>query len=675
MKIATNCRCCTAACGILVEVEGDQVIAVSGDTEHPLSHGYVCPKGHNLPAFHHRADRLNVPLIRGDQVSWDEMTGHLSASLNELIERHGPDSVGVYTGTGLAADPAGKDSLTRLMAGIGTSQKYSPLTIDIAPAYKVAEIITGSPRLLPMWLPEDPDSSLVLWIGGNPLVSHGYINRMADPARRIRRFQQRGGQMWMVDPKITRSARLAERHLQIRPGTDPLLLAWLTRSVLLARGLPDDLAASVTPEQVEDLLSRLEPFDEQNVSARTGLAAADLRHLLDGILRAGRIAVCIGTGVTFDRHAMITDWLRWLLLLATDSLDRAGGMWFYPGWIDPLDADGRVIPPMRPPSPGPDSRPDLTRVYGEIPCVAMADEIESGQLRALFVSGASPLTAFPNPERIRRGLESLAVLAVADVVQTPLTAMATHVLPVTGQLERTDLLQARLPRAMIAPAVVPPSGERKPLWWIAAQLGSRMNIDVLKGLDPETVTEEDLLRRIAAKGRGPFDDLLAAGPHGRAIPQPDDWVRQRLHEQKWNILAGEFLERLDAMEVSEPPTGHLMLVSGRLVSRVNGTPYVPVQKSRDAPVVQVNPADAKDLELTDGAMAEVRSGSGVLVARVEVTDAVLPGNVYIAHGWREANVGHLTSAVHDIDRLAGQPTMTAIAVTLASAPATTTASV
>jgi anaerobic selenocysteine-containing dehydrogenase len=148
------------------------------------------------------------------------------------------------------------------------------------------EIITGSPRLLPMWLPEDPDSSLALWIGGNPLVSHGYINRMADPARRIRRFQQRGGQMWMVDPKITRSARLAERHLQIRPGTDPLLLAWLTRSVLVARGLPDDLATSVTREQVEDLLSRLEPFDEQNVSARTGLAAANMRDLLDGILPA-----------------------------------------------------------------------------------------------------------------------------------------------------------------------------------------------------------------------------------------------------------------------------------------------------------------------------------------------------------------------------------------------------
>ena len=41
----TFCRICIAACGMVVDVDGDQVVKVRGDFDHPLSKGYSCPKG------------------------------------------------------------------------------------------------------------------------------------------------------------------------------------------------------------------------------------------------------------------------------------------------------------------------------------------------------------------------------------------------------------------------------------------------------------------------------------------------------------------------------------------------------------------------------------------------------------------------------------------------------
>ena len=93
------------------------------------------------------------------------------------------------------------------------------------------------------------------------------------------------------------------------------------------------------------------------------------------------------------------------------------------------------------------SRPELPRVVGQVPAVALVDEIEAGNIRALFVTGGNPLTAFPQPARLEAALATLDVLAVVDVAENPLTEIATHVLPATGQLERADITLARADRA------------------------------------------------------------------------------------------------------------------------------------------------------------------------------------------------------------------------------------
>src|ERR1700742_3483165 len=66
------CRICNAMCGIIVTLEGDHVVRVRGDADHPLSEGYTCPKGRALPAFHHDPRRLDRPTINGQVVEWND---------------------------------------------------------------------------------------------------------------------------------------------------------------------------------------------------------------------------------------------------------------------------------------------------------------------------------------------------------------------------------------------------------------------------------------------------------------------------------------------------------------------------------------------------------------------------------------------------------------------------
>ena len=107
--VRSFCRVCTSVCGILVDVEGDEVVRVRGDQDHPFSHGYTCAKGRALPQMHHHPDRLERPLMRVDgelrPTTWEACLDDLGARLRTIIDRHGPESVGIYFGSGSAWTP------------------------------------------------------------------------------------------------------------------------------------------------------------------------------------------------------------------------------------------------------------------------------------------------------------------------------------------------------------------------------------------------------------------------------------------------------------------------------------------------------------------------------------------------------------------------------------------
>ena len=96
----TYCRVCTTICGVAVDVQGDQIIRVKGDFDHPITKGYTCPKGRSMGQVRHRPDSITQPLMRKNgelvPVSWDEALDDVAAKLRKTIDTHGPDSIGIF---------------------------------------------------------------------------------------------------------------------------------------------------------------------------------------------------------------------------------------------------------------------------------------------------------------------------------------------------------------------------------------------------------------------------------------------------------------------------------------------------------------------------------------------------------------------------------------------------
>ena len=667
-----------------VTVSGGRIVDVRGDPDHPASKGYSCSKGRGLGTTYHSSNRLDYPLLRGRRVGWTEVLDDLGDTMRNLVGEFGPDSVGYYSATGQFPDKAGTFAERRLFGLLGTKQSYTAASVDVFPAFKAAELVTGfATELQPVWDPEE-SPRVVIIIGQNPVVSHGYLMFFTDPIRRIRSFRQGGGRLWVFDPRETETARLADHHLPIKPGMDGLVLAWLVRELLVSGADNRELEFHVDQSDLVELRRAVAPFTLAMTAKGTGVPEENLEELLAAIREAGQIACMTGTGVSFSRTAVLTDWLVWVLLIITGSLDRPGGMRFTSPLIAPLEKRESWIPapPEGASESGPPSRPELRRWLGEYPVAAMADEIEAGHLRVLVVAGANPLTALPDPQRTIRAFRKLDALAVLDVSHNEVTELATHVLPVAHQLERADITLRE--RGCYTEAVMPIAAERRPAWWVHAQLGRRLGIDVLDGLDPDVADDNAVLRllidnfngvsnvmKVDSRGKGAsrtdelFRQLVNAGPHGELAKPQIGWVHEKaLPNGQWRLAPSVMIARLPDLLESSLHNSGLRLVNRRLARRVNSAPYARNDLAeREPPDILFHPSDAADLGLEDGVAVRVRTEAGSLEGRARLDEKIRRGAVSLTHGWISTNVNELISA-HGVDPLTGQPQMSGIVVTV-----------
>jgi anaerobic selenocysteine-containing dehydrogenase len=655
---ASFCRICAAACGILVTVDDDgRVDRVRGDPDHPASRGYVCTKGRGLAAWHHRADRLDHPWLGGAPALWDEVLDDLGARITAIVDGHGPAAVGLYLATGLAYDAAGQVAAPTWLASIGSRSFYTAVTVDNAPVLVAAELVAGHPMLNPVW--DAAGDGVLVLVGTNPVLSHGYGTTLPDPIRHLRDYRGRGGRVWVLDPRRTETAAHADAHLAVRPGTDAVVLAAIARSVL-ADVVDGRRPVRASPADLLTLQDLLAPFTVERAARTAGVDAHALQQLVDEIGSArGRVAMMCGTGTTMSLDGVLVEWLRWVVLALTDSLDRPGGMVFHVGPF------GRLRSPRARAErdAGPPSRPELPRVAGQLPAAALVDEIEQGNLRALVVTGGDPITAFPEPDRVRSALATLDVLTVVDVIGGELCDLATHVLPATGQLERADItlaspLSVRSAVQATAP-VVEPVAERRPAWWIMAELARRTGCDITGGVDPSSLDDEGYLRSVLQHSPVDADDLFAAGPHGLPVPVEHGWVATSLLDDGcWRLAPPALVDRL---RDHQPPDAPLVLAPRREMAWSNSVRY----GEGDAPLVRLHPVDAAAAGVVDGDLAAVRSEHGVLEASVVVDPAVRPGVVSITHGHRSASPGRLTSSREGVDPLTAMPRASGVPVSVA----------
>jgi anaerobic selenocysteine-containing dehydrogenase len=661
--VRSFCRICTSVCGILVDVDGDRVERVRGDPDHPLSHGYTCAKGRALPQMHHHAERLERPLMRLDgslqPTTWDACLDDLATRLRSIIDQHGPEAIGVFFGSGVGMDAAGYKMAERLHAAIGTPARFSPLTIDGTAKVLVSHQLGGFSGLNPH---VDTDHvALVVYVGVNPVVSHGHTSALPDPVSALRSLRARA-EVWVLDPRRSETARLATHHLAARPGSDYAVLAVLVREIL-RDGADRDVLDRRTVGS-EALAAAVAPFTCEHAARVAGVAEAELTQLLDAVRRAGRVAVVTGTGVTMAASANVTQWLAWVLMIITSSMNRRGGVWFHPGFAYQLET---FALPVSPPDAlfgrGPSSRPESRSFLREWPCAVLADEIRAGNIRAVLNLGGHLLTAFPEAGVLEPALASLDVFASLEIIANDTTAISTHVLPTKDQLERADvtLWDFLIPRvaAQHTPPVVAAVGDRRSTWWILAELGRRLGHE-LADTTSEQATDDAMLARITAGARCNFDDLVAAGWVETSCDLPARWVEEHLDRLGgWRLAPRLLVDQLAALDAPAP----LVLVPRRQVRHLNSQ----LDFLGEVVEVIVHPDDATAAGVDDGQAVVVRTAHGELLGIAKVDASIRAGAVSVPHGHQRANVNALTSK-DDVDPTTGMAHYSGIPVSLEPAP-------
>ena len=649
--VRSFCRVCTSVCGILVEVDGADVKAVHGDRDHPFSQGYTCPKGRALPQIHHHPDRLEHPQMKVDgglqNTTWDACLDDLGAKLRETIARHGPASVGILFGTGVGMDAVGYRIAQSLHAAIGTPARFSPLTIDGTAKVLIAELMSGSQAI--NGRPDYDNATFAMFIGSNPVVSHGHTVGLPNPRGALRDLAKHA-EVWVVDPRYTETARLATHHLAPRPGTDYAVLAYLVRELLR-----DGVNAQAQDADV--LAVAVEPFTLEHAAAVADVSEARLTELLTSIRRAGRIAIDTGTGITMSASANVTQWLSWALLIITGSMNRQGGIWFHPGFAYQLEAfELPISPPEGSFGPGPRSRPETQAFLKEWPCAVLPDEINAGNIRAFLNLGGSLVTAFPNAGSLVPALEKLDVLATTEILPNDTTALSTHLLPTKDQLERPDVtlwdILALRVSAQHTPAVVDAVGERRSMWWVLAELGRRLGHDLA---DP-SATDEEMLAAVSAGARGGYDELMANSWAEAPRELPAGWVQRHVERLGgWRLAPRVVVDQLAALRTPAP----LMLVPRRQMGRLNSQ----LEFLGEAAEIVVHPDDATAAGVANDRPVIVRTEHGELTGVARVDASVRRGAVSVPHGHAGANVNLLTSK-DDIDLVTGMTRYSGIPVSL-----------
>jgi len=221
-----TCPLCEATCGLALEVEGNRVLRVRGDEADPFSRGFVCPKGVAIGELHADPDRLRQPwLRRGEEwraAEWPEAFAEVERGLRGVLSRHGRDAVAVYLGNPNVHNLAGSLYVRPLLRALGTRQVYSASTVDQMPKHVSSGLLFGDPNAIPV--PDLDHTDFLLMLGANPWESNGSLCTAPDFPGRLRALRARSGKLVVVDPRRTRTAREADRHLAIRPGADAHLL-------------------------------------------------------------------------------------------------------------------------------------------------------------------------------------------------------------------------------------------------------------------------------------------------------------------------------------------------------------------------------------------------------------------------------------------------------------------
>lgn len=676
--VTGNCLGCISSCGAIFQVENDRIVKVEGDPKHPLTRGYICPRGLATEEIRSHPERLRHPLKRvgnrGEgkwkQVSWDEAIGEIAEKLAETKEKYGAESF--VLNDGFVGVLAGLDpDVGKFLHLFGSPNRFVVLHICAMPAH-VSGLYTCGFSLL-SGVDFRNSKCIIIWGADMDVSWRGLYH--ADIMEAIRN----GAKLIVVDPRRTPLAARADVWMQVRPGTDcALALAML--NVIINEGLYDKEFVEKWTVGFDKLQQHVQQYTPEKAEEITWVPANKIKEAAR--LYAQNKPACLGAGAggvthgtnAFQAHRAIT-----LLPPITGNLDIPGG---HVNFTPLLRERGTMAAQYDRPF-GILSEEQIKKRLGASNFGILMHQgyniahpsgvwpaITEGKpypVKAMLAIGSNSVVSTEDAKLVREALMKLDFFAASDLFVNPTVELADIVLPATHWSERDEIVDAYTKNYIFChPKIVDPPEECREDKEILIELAKKLGMEGYWNS-----VEEALNYRLERVGMT-LNEFKEKG----MVEAP---IEYKKHEKFGGFRTGsgkvdlysETLEKLgyDPIPVHrEPPESPvstpelakeypLVLMTGAKEQAFFHSAYrnIPtLRKMSPEPWVEIHPDTAKELGIKEGDWVRIETPRGSVRHKAKLSEWAHPKIVSTPHGWwygykdgwKEVNINILTESGH-----------------------------
>ena len=641
---------CPDTCALRVTVQDGRAIKVTGDPDHPPTHGALCTKVSRYPERTYHPDRVLTPLKRcGPKgsgqfkpVSWDEALGDIAQRLQAIAARDA-QAIQPYSYAGTMGLVQAEGMAQRFFNKLGAA-RLDRTICSSAGGEALAATYGGK---VGMHVEHFAHSRLIVIWGSNPITSNLHFWTFAQQAKR------EGARLVCIDPRRSETADKCHQHIAVLPGTDGALALGLMHELITQDWLDHDYLA----RHVDDwplMRERAMRWSAERAAAVCGITAEELRELARDMGQTRPMAIRLNYGMQrVHGGGNAVRLIAMLPCMVGAWRERGGGLllsasgWFASA-IDqaalqrPELLAGRTPRTINMSTIG----DDLLREAS--PASSPKSSPDFGpRIEALIVYNSNPMAVAPESGKVQRGFARDDLFTVVlEHFMTDTADMADYVLPATTQLEHWDVhFSYGHTYAMLNQPAVAPLGESRSNAAIFRALAAQMGYT-----EPCFADSDEALARMAFKADVvPFDALLEKGwfklpiaelpfanggfltPSGKVVVNsPQHGVPDYIANDESVATAPALAARYPLAMISPPARNFLNS------SFVNVTSLRAIEVE---PLVEMHPEDAAARGVADGALVELFNDRGSYRCKAAVNERARRGVVNgMGIWWRKFGV-------------------------------------
>lgn len=470
-QVVTTCaKDCPDACQVICEVEDGRITSHVGDKGHPVTNGRLCYRGSTMLKRQYHPDRIVKPQIKSGggwkEASWDSALDLIAEKLKEYKDEFGSLSTlfcTYHAGTGILKGVMSK-CFWNSFGGVTTVT--GGMSMEAAIAAQVADFGNVLPNL------DIPESrNIIIW-GKDAVVTNPHLVPL------LTEVQGKGTKLYVIDPLNNETAKLADRHFQIRPGSDGLLAIGIAK-IIVDEGKADTEFTSKYSNGFAAYRSILEKHSLDEIATETDLAVEDIKELaaIYSDRRPTGTWFCLGPQYS-DKGASNIRLMDALAAVSGNVGVKGGGCQF--GINGAIAFDMSYTDQFA----ASESRTITLPLIG-----SETAKINNPPLKLAWIAAHNPMVLTCDSGKVRSGFDSLEFRVLVDTFMTKSGENADVFLPTTTYLEEDDVrFSYGTPYVCPINKVVEPRGESKSDFEIYQLLAEKLGFgDKLKGSPDEWI--------------------------------------------------------------------------------------------------------------------------------------------------------------------------------------------